>query len=170
MSVKRVIIAGSRKYSNLAEASVQLDHLFPAGEELEVVCGEAEGADTVGKLWAIQRKHKVKSFPADWDNLDVKGAVIRKRRDGKQYNAVAGHIRNEQMALYAKEEGNGYLVTFWDGKSPGTKSMISLAKRHGLKVTVFIIDPNAPIPDPFYDEGIEVLVTLLEAEWDEAKS
>lgn len=37
------------------------------------------------------------------------------------------------MAKYADA-----LIAFWDGKSKGTKHMIDLAKRYGLKVKVII--------------------------------
>lgn len=41
------------------------------------------------------------------------------------------------MAKFASEEGNkGVLIAFWDGESRGTKNMIDLAKRYGLKVHV----------------------------------
>ena len=39
------------------------------------------------------------------------------------------------MAIYAKE-GDGVLIAFWDGISKGTKHMIDLANKHGLKVFV----------------------------------
>jgi len=54
-------------------------------------------------------------FYADWKNL------------GKS----AGIKRNEVMASYADA-----LVAVWDGKSPGTKHMISYAKKKKLKVYV----------------------------------
>ena len=62
----------------------------------------------------------IKEFPADWSL-------------GKK----AGYIRNEQMAKYAAESGNGVLLAFWDGVSKGTGHMIDLAKKHNLEVHVF---------------------------------
>lgn len=43
----------------------------------------------------------------------------------------AGCIRNTEMAMNADT-----LVAFWDGKSHGTKHMISTAKRLGLDVHI----------------------------------
>ena len=40
------------------------------------------------------------------------------------------------MAKYADA-----LIAFWDNKSKGTKHMIELAKRYGLKVKVVIFNP-----------------------------
>ena len=39
------------------------------------------------------------------------------------------------MANYAKED-NGVLITFWDGKSKGTKHMIDLAKSNNIRVFI----------------------------------
>jgi hypothetical protein len=39
------------------------------------------------------------------------------------------------MADYAS-----HLISFWDGQSKGTKSMINLAKKKGLQVEIISID------------------------------
>ena len=52
---------------------------------------------------------------------------VFKSRDSQQI----GYIRNEEMAKNADA-----LVAFWDGESHGTKHMIELANRYGLKVRV----------------------------------
>jgi hypothetical protein len=54
-------------------------------------------------------------FPADWD----------------RYGKAAGYIRNETMAANAEA-----LIALWDGRSPGTKHMIDIARKKGLKVYV----------------------------------
>jgi hypothetical protein len=38
-------------------------------------------------------------YPADWDNLDAPGAVVKTRSDGKQYNVRAGFERNGLMLV-----------------------------------------------------------------------
>ena len=87
---------------------------------MEIVCGKARGANTLGEKFAKNYGIKVKYFPADWNSL------------GKS----AGYKRNKQMAEYAKEK-NGVLIAFWDKKSKGTKHMIDLANSNGLKVFVY---------------------------------
>ena len=69
---------------------------------------------------AKEFKLPLKEFPADWS--------IGKR---------AGYVRNEQMAQYAYEHGNGVLFAFWDGQSKGTKLMIELAKKYHLETHIF---------------------------------
>jgi len=71
----------------------------------------------VQKKYANERGYPIKQFPADWN----------------KYGKSAGYKRNEEMAKYADA-----LIAFWDGKSKGTKHMIDLAKRYGLKVKVVI--------------------------------
>ena len=82
---------------------------------MEIVCGGATGADTLGKRFAEELGYSVKMFPADW----------------KKYGRRAGPVRNQQMGEYADA-----LIAFWDGISHGTKNMIDYAMSKGLKVRV----------------------------------
>ena len=112
----RIIIAGSRtfkdydyleKICNLTLSRFRCD--------ITIVCGMADGADTLGYNYAYRKRYAVAEFPADWDTL----------------GNVAGHIRNREMAEYSD-----MLIAFWDGKSTGTKNMIAQAKDLGLQVLV----------------------------------
>lgn len=84
-------------------------------EITEVVSGFARGVDLLGELWATRNFITFKRFPADWD------------RFGKS----AGYKRNVEMSEYAEA-----LIAIWDQKSPGTKSMIEIATKRGLKVYI----------------------------------
>jgi len=129
----RIIIAGSRNFSDsnlLFEKMGIFTRNLPMFD-IGVVCGEASGADSLGKQWAESNGIPVASFLADWSNLEAPGAVIRTSHTGKRYNARAGHDRNEEMAKFGT-----HLVVFWDGSSPGTKNMIALGERYSLKVRV----------------------------------
>ncbi len=110
-----VIIAGSRQFSDYETLKEKCDKFFSAKRPTAIVCGEAAGADALGKRYANERGIPVKSFPAQWDT----------------YGKRAGFIRNEEMAKNADA-----LVAFWDGKSHGTKHMIDTAEKHGLAVRV----------------------------------
>lgn len=118
----KVIIAGSRnfyKYELLKQKcdEVLCDFIIN-GESVEVVSGKARGADELGERYAAERGFPVKTFPADWET----------------YCNRAGIIRNAEMADYADT-----LIAFWDGYSNGTKNMIRLAEKKGLRVFVFMI-------------------------------
>lgn len=84
-------------------------------DEITVVCGQAKGADTLGEQYATEKGYTIDYYPAQW----------------KLYGKRAGYLRNEQMAQNADA-----LAAFWNGESRGTKHMIELAKRYGLKVRV----------------------------------
>lgn len=124
MPTYRIIIAGGRHFldAHLVQEKCTpiIQDLRNKGFKIEIVSGHASGADTLGEFYAESRQIPVKLFPAEWS----------------KYGKRAGFLRNEQMADYAKEQGYGGLIAFWDGKSPGTKSMIELAKRKGLEVLV----------------------------------
>ena len=115
----RVIIAGTRSilsHINHQQFNQKLDHLLSnCKADVEVVSGRARGADRMGERYARENGLEIHEYPADWD----------------KYGKRAGYIRNEAMAKVAD-----CLIAFWDGKSRGTKHMINLAKKHGLKVRV----------------------------------
>lgn len=130
MNEIKIIIAGSRTYSDYTTLSNIVDHIFKIHlyrkgykpNNIEIVCGKANGADTLGERYAKENGLAIYYFPADWD----------------KYGKSAGYIRNKQMAEYASyRKGYGALIAFWDGKSRGTKLMIDIAKDHKLKVFVY---------------------------------
>jgi hypothetical protein len=109
----RTIIAGSRQMTDEVLMADTLAGL--AWPITEVISGGAGGADRLGEAWAARNGIPVKRFPADW----------------ARYGKGAGPVRNREMALYAEA-----LVAFWDGRSPGTKNMIDLARQRHLRVHV----------------------------------
>lgn len=130
MNKVKIIIAGSRDftdYSLLEEVvtSVLRNTAWKKGyknSDIEIVCGKARGADTLGEWYAKAMKMGIAYFPANW----------------QLYGAGAGYIRNEEMAQYASDKpGFGALIALWDGKSKGTKHMIDLAKKYRLAVFVY---------------------------------
>lgn len=111
----KIIIAGSRGFSDYNLLTQECDKILTEFEDIEIVSGGARGADKMGEFYAKEKGYPVKIFPADWDKL------------GKS----AGYIRNKQMAEYAD-----VLIAFWDGKSSGTNHMINLGKENNLGVHV----------------------------------
>ena len=103
----RVIIAGSRNFADYELLKSKCDFLFSKRKPTAILCGEARGADTLGKRYAEANQIPVLSFPADWE----------------QYGRKAGYIRNSAMAEHADA-----LIAFWDGQSRGTRNMIEIAQ------------------------------------------
>lgn len=114
----RVIIAGGRDFNDYSRLKRNVIHKLSniAHENITIVCGEARGADSLGKQLAIEMGWEVASYPADWD----------------RWGKAAGYKRNEQMAQNADA-----LIAFWDGTSRGTMHMINLANKYKLKVQVY---------------------------------
>ena len=115
----KVIIAGTRDFNDYAFLKKNVDYFLqginPNNEKIEIVSGNARGADKLGEKYAKDNNISLMCFPADWN----------------KYGKSAGYIRNEQMA----KEANA-LIAFWDGKSKGTKHMIDIARSKGLLIRV----------------------------------
>ena len=109
----RVIIAGSRGINDYAKVcdAVQCSG-FPVSR---VLSGMAKGVDALAVRYAEENGLPCQRFPAAWS----------------QWGRSAGYRRNAQMAQNADA-----LVAVWDGKSPGTKHMIDVAKARGLRIFV----------------------------------
>lgn len=119
-----VIIAGSRDFTDYNIVKKSLKNFLLSKNTTDkptIISGMARGADMVGYTLAKRCGLPLKEFPADWET----------------FGRRAGLIRNEQMAKYASENGDGVLLAFWDGESKGTKSMIELAKKYKLEVHAF---------------------------------
>jgi len=109
----KTIVAGSR---TIKDKSLVAYVIKRSGFKItEVVSGRAKGVDTLGEEVAHDLGVSVKPFPANWN----------------KHGKAAGYIRNQEMADYAEA-----LIAIWDGKSRGTRDMISRAKKKGLKVFV----------------------------------
>lgn len=112
----RTIIAGSRGCTDMRELLAALQSCGWA--PTVVISGTARGADKLGEMWAADAGVPCERFPADWD----------------RFGRSAGYRRNEQMADHAEA-----LIALWDGASRGTKYMIDIATRKGLRVYVHLI-------------------------------
>lgn len=109
----KTIIAGGRDFTNSGRLTGVMITL--PWEITQVVCGMAEGADLMGRNWALRHAVPVREFPPDW----------------RRYGKSAGRVRNAEMVVHADA-----LVAFWDGYSKGTKNIIDVALRNGLWILV----------------------------------
>lgn len=109
----KVLVCGSRDFNDFQQLSETLSTL----DITEVIQGGARGADRLSKDWAVQNNVHSKEFRADWN----------------VYGRRAGPIRNAKMLREGKPD---LVVAFWDGQSPGTRHMISIAREAGVKVIV----------------------------------
>jgi hypothetical protein len=119
ISYKRIIVAGSRTYTNKARVFELLDKIAEdqskKGCLIEIVSGLAKGPDMFGKEWAHKNDFTVHEFPANWD----------------KYGKRAGYLRNVEMAEFSDA-----LLAFHVNNSRGTKHMIDIAYKNDLQVAI----------------------------------
>jgi hypothetical protein len=109
----RVLVCGGRDYTNMKVAAGLLDRVHALRPITCIIQGDARGADSLAKTWAMNRGIQCDSYPANWNKF------------GKQ----AGYIRNIQML----EEGKPAAVIAFPG-GRGTGHMMGLALAEGLPV------------------------------------
>jgi hypothetical protein len=117
----KIIVAGSRNYSDYYEFKQFMDYYISTlGDKSFIfISGAAKsGADRLIIEYCKRFRLPWSEFPADWDT-------------GKG----AGYIRNAEMLKYA----NG-LVVFWDGRSNGTKHMMTIAEKKKIPIKRILID------------------------------
>ncbi len=120
-TMTRIIVAGSRGFSEYARMEKILDAYIKERKDIAIISGTARGADRLGERYANARGITLLRCPANWE----------------KYGKSAGIIRNEEMARLAVSDGcHGVLFAFWDGESRGTQAMIEIAKNGGLDVYV----------------------------------
>lgn len=110
----KTIIAGSRGIADpsiLAKAIEQCPWVITS-----VVSGHANGVDMLGEIWARDNDIPLEKYLAKWE----------------RYGRSAGYKRNKEMADNAEA-----LLAVWDSESKGTKHMIDIAKKQGLKIHIF---------------------------------
>jgi hypothetical protein len=115
--MRKIIICGDRNYTNRDKIYIAMIGFF-CDEEFLLIEGGATGADSLAKDCAIQIGIPYKEFPADWN----------------KYGKRAGPIRNKQML----DENPELVVGFHSDikNSKGTKHMISIAEKKGIKTMV----------------------------------
>ena len=130
----RIIVAGGRTFFDYGLLKECLDEILPMHENVELVSGHANGADTLGEQYAKEHGLPCSLFPAEWS----------------KYGSCAGFIRNSQMLEYAAKE-KPLVVAFWNGESYGTKDTLDKAKEMGITCYVFgynernILDAKQPV-------------------------
>ena len=112
----KVIIAGTRTMKDSGLLYRKMEKILAnITDDIEIVSGGADGADSIGESYGHYNDHTVKTFLPDW----------------QQYGKAAGPKRNARMASYADA-----CVVFWDGESRGTLSMINEAKKAKIALRV----------------------------------
>lgn len=122
----KIIIAGSRTLTNINIIDIINNSLLNltnseglSRKQIQIISGGATGVDTLAIHFALDNDIPYKKFPANWH----------------EYGKKAGYLRNIEMANYADA-----LIAIWDGKSKGTKHMIDIAEKKGLKIYIYKVE------------------------------
>lgn len=112
----RYAIVGSRNFNNWRFFRKSLR---PFKDNMEmIISGGATGADDLAEKYAHKHNIPIKIFLPDW----------------QKYGRAAGPKRNRLIV-----ENSDIVIAFWDGKSPGTKSSIDIAKELNKHIHIISI-------------------------------
>lgn len=141
----RILVCGGRNFGvtmdeykiiarKLNEIAIERSQYYISGgnwlpTDIEIISGMAKGVDTCAVDWAVVNWCKWHEFPANWEDLSHPDAVIRTRKDGTKYDALAGHRRNQKMI----DEGKPDLVVAFPGGT-GTADMVKRAKTAKVEI------------------------------------
>lgn len=114
----KVIIAGSRTFTDRKKFDDVMRSLPFASKITEIVHGACRGVDSMAHdFW--DGLVPVKPFPADW----------------KAHGRAAGPIRNRAMAAYA----DALVALMVEGGSRGTQNMIDEMTKAGKPVAIYTV-------------------------------
>lgn len=108
----RLLVCGGRDFHDRDAAFTALDKVHKLRTVSIVIHGDADGADRIGKWWAVARCLHHAAVPALWD----------------VYDKAAGPKRNRAMLLLQPEG----VVAFPGGR--GTADMVRAAREAGITV------------------------------------
>jgi hypothetical protein len=111
--MRRIVVCGSR---NWTDGDLVWSVLEVLRHPVEIIHGDAPGADRIAAEIAEEQGFRVTAVPAEWD----------------RYGRSAGMKRNVQML----EMNPSIVIAFWDGKSRGTAHTVREARKRGIPVLV----------------------------------
>ncbi len=130
----RVLVFGGRDYADKRTLYRVMDAIHARRAITCIIEGEMSGADLLARKWAEDRGIPFDPYPADWDDIERPGAVVRRNSRGKLYDAAAGPFRNERML----REGRPLCAVGF----PGGKGTLDMTKRC-LEYGVRVLDPGS---------------------------
>lgn len=117
MTVKRVLVTGSRDWPHPEDIENALDNLWNEIGPFVLIHGAARGADQMAELNQAKHYRPTESHPADWD----------------QYGKRAGYVRNAEMVNL----GADLCLAFIKDNSKGATMCADLAEKAGIPTRRF---------------------------------
>jgi hypothetical protein len=101
-------VAGGRDFSNYLLLSKELNQLKHKYNIKRIISGGAKGADSLAERYAKENQIEITILKPDWNQFGIK----------------AGKLRNKDIV-----DLSDLVITFWDGRSPGTNDTIKRSKK-----------------------------------------
>lgn len=108
-----ILVCGGRDFNDYQRVRRVLNTICYGESHIELVHGAQRGADLLAERWAKEMEIEYRGYPAKW----------------KIFGKLAGPSRNVKML----QHNNIDLVVAFPG-GDGTKDMIDLANKKGIKV------------------------------------
>lgn len=107
----KILVTGGREYADAENVSRTLDRMLAQFPDMELVVGDAKGADKLAFEWAKKNEINVHWYPAKW----------------KKHDKAGGPLRNQEMLT---KESPRLAVAFPGGR--GTQDMVNRLKASGV--------------------------------------
>lgn len=120
-----LLVVGSRNFNDFNLLNKKLDVALSNYKDfdIEIVSGEAYGADHLAEQYALEHGYSTKIFPITKEDWETKGKS-------------AGYLRNKAMHEYIAQFPNRGVVAFWDGQSKGTQHSFVLSKLYNNPIRI----------------------------------
>lgn len=124
----RLAVTGGRHFTDRDAVYRALDRVREEDGPIdELIYGDARGADRLCRDWADYEGITATPFAAEWDDVEgLPKEQIRYHANGKPYNVLAGHERNQRMIDSVPD----MLLAFPGGS--GTSDMCRRARESGI--------------------------------------
>jgi hypothetical protein len=140
----RILITGDRAWYDPDMAESVLARLISRhGAGFTIVHGGATGIDKSFAEACAELDIPQEIHPARWEELDAPGALLKQDRNGRQYVANAGPIRNQEMV----DAGADYCFAFHREleSSKGTLDCVRRAIKAGIPTYVCADETATPM-------------------------
>ena len=123
----KIAVIGGRDFNDYSALAFIVSEYKPS----MLISGGAKGADSLAEKFSRDFGTPIKVYRANWNDFTPPCRVLKHKRGGQMYNALAGMNRNTKII-----EDCDMVIAFWNGISTGTKDSIDKAKTLGKKVVV----------------------------------
>lgn len=138
----RILFCGGRTWENRIAIETVMTSLHRRHGDIQIIHGNAPGADTIAKEVAQDLGLEILPFPAHWRHTQSCEAGCT-----RMIGPAAGPIRNKQMLVEGKPD---LVFAFHEdiAESKGTKNMVEIAGAAGVPTRIITLGGPGNDPQP----------------------